>query len=247
MSLIVRIQTLLKRIKFLRNDPLFRRPRLWSNLELKKIAPHFRGSIINVSGWADEDKFGDAYCNYFVNAQKYIVSNLGGGLQKGIYRTLEDSVNIDLNIPLGKEHYQAYDCVFLHTVFEHVFNIFQAVKNACEMSRDSIIIIVPFVQAVHWERDNPNGYSDYWRFTPFCIEKLFQEYGFTTIYRNGLDIPGSSLYYLYVLSKHPENYSELLAPLKRIEELPLGSDIYTTARMKNMLKYLWFRQNDFIY
>lgn len=237
-----RLSVFLDRFRFLRaNEPVFRRARLWSNIEIARIAPRFKGRVINVSGWADEDKFGDVYRNYFKGADEYLVSNLGGGRQTGMERTLEDSLDIDLNAPLSERHFQAYDCVFTHTVFEHVFNIFQAAKNICDMSRDSIIFIVPFVQSVHYEE---GGYSDYWRMTPFCIERLFCEHGFKPVYRKGVDLPGSSIYYLYVLSKHPERHAGSFE-LSGFKDLPLGDDIYTARRIRRFLKYLWFRQDEF--
>ena len=107
-----RLRVFFNRLGFLKaNEPVFRRARLWSNIELAKIAPHFKGRVINVSGWADEDKFGDVYRNYFKGADEYLVSNLGGGRQTGMQITLEDSLDIDLNTPLPGGHFQAYDCV----------------------------------------------------------------------------------------------------------------------------------------
>lgn len=37
-------------------EGVFRRPRLWSNSELKKIAHLFEGWVVNVSAWKDLDK-----------------------------------------------------------------------------------------------------------------------------------------------------------------------------------------------
>ena len=71
-------------------DPKYRRARIWSNKELKKIAPKFSGDVINVSGWVDEDKEGKIYREYFVNANTYTISNLGGGAQKGKKLSIDD-------------------------------------------------------------------------------------------------------------------------------------------------------------
>ena len=87
-----RLKFFFKRLKSLRVEPEFRRARLWTNIELKKIAHNFTGTVINVSGWADEDKCGAVYRDYFVNAEEYFVSNLGGGAQEGMQKILPDSI-----------------------------------------------------------------------------------------------------------------------------------------------------------
>ncbi len=200
-------------------DPVFRRPRAWSNKELRKIAPYFTGSVINVSGWADEDKEGKTYRSYFTNATSYEISNYKGGKQIGKKRVLEDSIPLDLELQIPPELKKKYDCVFCHTVLEHIYNFQQAVENLCELSRDTIIVIVPFMQKIHI---NPDEYLDYWRFTPYALERLFGEKGFKVIYRSGTDYLNSSLYYLYVLSCTPEKWENILGHPKDISELPQG-------------------------
>ena len=53
----------------------FRKPRSWSNRELRLLGPHFEGSVINVSGKVDGDKEGGLYRTYFPSASEYYVSN----------------------------------------------------------------------------------------------------------------------------------------------------------------------------
>ena len=60
-------------MKFIDNK--FRKPRIRSNLELKKFSNNFNGKIINVSGWNDSDKVGSFYKNYFSNCEDYDISN----------------------------------------------------------------------------------------------------------------------------------------------------------------------------
>lgn len=122
-----------------------------------------------------------------------------------------------------------------HTVLEHVFDIFQSTENLCKMSRDVICLVVPFVQIVHTSSE----YSDYWRFAPFAIEKLFNAWGFKVIYRNGVDIPGTSIYYLYIFSKNPNRYAFLGKP-KELNTLPMGEDIYNKNRLRRYPKYFWY-------
>ncbi|OGP38581.1 MAG: hypothetical protein A2X93_04145 [Deltaproteobacteria bacterium GWC2_56_8] len=83
-----------------------------------------------------------------------------------------------------------------------------------------------------------------YQISSFCIERIFCEHGFKPVYRKGVDLPGSSIYYLYVLSKHPERHAGSFK-LSAFKELPLGEDIYTAGRIKRLLKYLWFRQDEF--
>ena len=45
-------------------DRKFRLPRIWSNNELKKFSDLFRGDIVNISAWRDEDKEGKQIRDY---------------------------------------------------------------------------------------------------------------------------------------------------------------------------------------
>lgn len=209
-----------------RYEPRFRRARIWSNIELKKIAPKFSGDIINISGWADEDKEGRTYKEYFTNARKYEVSNLGGGSQKGKKLNLKKSLNIDLNKPLDMKFYQKFDVVFTHTVLEHVFDIFTAVKNLCNLSSDVIITVVPFIQPVHTANDSKLKFLDYWRFTPHCLNTLFKKKGFSTIYISGTPLKYTSLYYIHVCSKNPEKWKKIFPDRINLNSLPNGSTFY---------------------
>ena len=50
--------------------------REWSNDELKKFAHLFKGDIVNVSAWKDEDKEEGFYRQYFDRAKSYKITNL---------------------------------------------------------------------------------------------------------------------------------------------------------------------------
>ena len=57
-------------------DSKFRKPRIWSNNELKKFSRFFYGKVLNVSGWQDKDKEGSSYYEkYFFNCKEYYISN----------------------------------------------------------------------------------------------------------------------------------------------------------------------------
>ena len=196
-------------IKTLRNlknkyfpEKKFRAARIWSNVELKKISKLFAGDIINVSGWKDEDKQGGVYREYFSNAASYTVSNFGG--ERG-YQGNE--IYIDLEAELPTELCAKYDVVFNHTTLEHVFNMQIAFKNLCEMSKDVVIIVVPFMQEMHFIE---NSFKDYWRFTPYAITSLFESNGMKTVYMAGDTSKDHSIYLLAVGSKHPQKWKDIV-------------------------------------
>lgn len=191
-------------------EPKFRRARVWSNRELRKLSHLFDGDVINVSGWADEDKEGGLYREYFSNARSYVVSNLGGGSQEGKSQRIDASLAIDLAEPLDPSYRDAFDLVFTHTVLEHVFEILTAVDNLCAMSRDAILTIVPFLQPIHGCRREKQQYADFWRFTPACLERLFEDRGFTTLYLAETTAVGASIYYFHLCSCQPDRWKSML-------------------------------------
>lgn len=160
----------MKRInyRFKKTDRRFRLPRIWSNQELYRVAHLFKGKVLNVSAGDDIDKQGRTYAQYFENAETYMISNFYPGLYRG-FRGRDNEILLDLEEELSEEMYKQYDVVFCHTVLEHTLNVFTAFKNICYLSRDVVIIIVPFAQIQH----DTDGYYDYWRFAPSLIRKLF--------------------------------------------------------------------------
>lgn len=151
--------------------------RIWSNIELKKIGHLFYGDVLNVSAGGNTDKEGNTYDSYFPNAKSYIISNYGIGTYKG-FSGLKNELNIDLEKNLKFEFIA--DVVFNHTVLEHVFDIHKAFENLCKLSRNVVILVIPFIQCQHETQD----FKDYWRMTPTCINKMFEKYGFKTIYQS---------------------------------------------------------------
>ncbi len=185
----------------------FRLPRKWSNRELKKIAHLFDGEIINVSGWDDRDKEGGFYCGYFSNAKAYYISNYQGkrGIEESGGKT---NFDIDLEATLPDYLINRFDVVFNHTTLEHVFNIFQSFKNLCLLSRDIVIVIVPFTQQVHISE----SFSDFWRFTPHAIRRLFNENNMDIIYLTFNNTHNSSNYIFAVGSRNPEKWRDKMPP-----------------------------------
>lgn len=229
-------------------EGVMRKPRLWSNKELKKIAHLFTGMIINVSGAQDSDKevksyfkylltkdvdCGNKYQQYFVNATKYYISNYYEDNRRGhLQNDAEDTKKIYINLdePIRDELKGKFDVVFNHTVLEHVFDIFTAFKNLCMMSKDIVIIIIPSVQMVH---DYNGAYKDYWRFTPFAIDELFKKNGMKVLYRSSNKPISGSVYYFYVASKSPEKWigTSIFSEKKANTPMNLGNSIYSFAQL----------------
>ncbi len=42
-------------------------------------------------------------------------------------------------------------------------------KNLCLMTKDILVLVVPFLQQMH------GHYGDYWRFTPLTIKRMFED------------------------------------------------------------------------
>ncbi|MBF0142331.1 MAG: hypothetical protein HQL57_08140 [Magnetococcales bacterium] len=157
-------------------------PRRFSNRELARFAPLFEGSVVNVSGWTDVDKEGGRYRDYFSAASDYRVTNFEPG-QKGM-QGMAGEIYLDLTRELPAELVGGFDVVFNHTTLEHIFECHQAFANLCRLSRDVVIVVVPYIQQVHG-----SGYSDYWRFTPHAMRKLYEANGLALRYcsANGAD------------------------------------------------------------
>ncbi|TBR13219.1 MAG: hypothetical protein EPO43_11425 [Rugosibacter sp.] len=178
------------------------RPRNWSNAELRKFAPFYDGAVINVSGWKDEDKTGGHYRDYFNAASAYTVSNYSGesgatGATGEIFLDLEGEVPEEL---MGR-----FQVAFNHTVLEHIYDIRKALANICRLSNDTVILVTPFLQQVHYAA---GSYGDYWRPTPMCLERLLEEQGFTVTYQSCNDTEWYIVYVVTVATRHPDKYPQ---------------------------------------
>ena len=181
-------------------DRVFRLPRVWSNRELMKFAKLFNGDIANISGWTDVDKEGSHYKDYFSNASSYTITNYKEEARG--FQGNENEVFLDLTAELPKELINKFDVVFNHTVLEHIYEVNQAVKNLCSMTKDIAIVVVPFLQEMHAH------YGDYWRFTPLAMKNLFNENGMKMIYCTFNSHPNSSVYLFCIASKHESKWDK---------------------------------------
>jgi SAM-dependent methyltransferase len=183
-------------------DRKFRLPRIWSNRELGRFAPLFSGDVINVSGWNDLDKEGRRYRDYFINARTYTLSNYTAEARG--FQGLEEEIFLDLEKELPGDLAHKFDVVFNHTVLEHVFDFQMALKNLCRMTRDILILCVPFLQQMH----ATSTYGDYWRFTPLAMRKLLEDNGMLLLYSSFNSHRKASVYIFLIATKQPEKWSE---------------------------------------
>lgn len=183
-------------------DRKFRLPRLWSNAELKKFAHLFTGDIVNVSAWQDSDKNGKRYKDYFVNCKSYSITNYKSEARG--FQGTENEIFLDLTAELDENLKKKFDVVFNHTCLEHIFAVDTAFKNLCEMSSDIVITVVPFLQQMHAD------YGDFWRFTPTCIQKLFEKNHMTVLYSTFNSNVDASVYIFTIASHKPEKWAGLI-------------------------------------
>lgn len=183
-------------------DKRFRKARIWSNVELRKIAHHFCGDVINVSGRRDSDKQGDLYRNYFSNAKSYSITNYGAELSKDS----SSEINLDLTKSIPAEYRRKYDVVFNHTTFEHIYEVRKAFNNLCELSRDIVIVIVPFSQVYHRSDD----FDDYWRFTPSAINMMFAESNMRVLFSKSNNDRNCAIYTMFVATRNYDKWKNVI-------------------------------------
>lgn len=202
------LKPLLSRLGLRRSfhDKAFRAPRLWSNRELAKFAPLFPGDVVNVSAWEDKDKDGRLYRDYFSAAASYSITNFG--TDQGVLQGSANELFLDLEQPLSADLVGRFDLVFNHTTLEHVYDFRTAFANMCALSRDAVIIVVPWLQPLH------SNYGDYWRFSPQAIARLFAEQGLSVCHLAWNTDPQSSVYVFAVAVRDPGRWGGRLgAPI----------------------------------
>ena len=188
---------LLRRLRGLRNFPPARAARVWSNREIALIAPRITGDVVNVSAWEDRDKEGRQYRDYFSAAASYETTNHEGWRGEGVCANHV----LDLQDPAPDELVERYDLVFNHTTLEHIFDIHQAFRTMASMSRDAMLVIVPFMQHLHGPED-----GDFWRPSPYAMRRLHQNAGLKVI-REAAGPKGAKVRYLsYFSSKNPDRW-----------------------------------------
>jgi hypothetical protein len=176
--------------------------RSWSNHEIEKFAPLFKGKVVNVSAWQDKDKEGRHYKDYFTQAEEYWLTNFEADA-RGWQGNLEKEMFLDLEKDLPAELASKFDVVFNHTTLEHVFDVFKAMENLCRLSNDIVMLVVPFMQEQHGE------YGDYWRFTPLCLKRLFKRNGFHLLYINNNEHAKGAVYVFAIASSRQDAWTQI--------------------------------------
>ena len=155
---------------------------------------------MNVSAWTDIDKEGKHYRDYFPNAKTYTLTN--NKAEASGFQGYENEICLDFEKPLPKDLVQRFDVVFNHTVFERIYDVNAAFSNLCRMSRDIVILVVPFLQPMH------GVYGDYWRFTPLTIKRMFEENGMSLLHLKFNNHKGASVYIFAIAAKNTSKWAD---------------------------------------
>jgi hypothetical protein len=173
--------------------------RCWSNEELQKIAHLSTGDIVNVSSGENIDKEGSTYDQYFPNNNNFSLTNYAPSAFRG-FEGRDNEYLVDLAQELLPELEGRFDVALNHTVIEHVFDVLLAFRNLCRLSKDVVIVVVPFAQVQH---DSP-GYDDYWRLCQAGLRYLFRENDMEVICEACNADVNAAGYLLFVGSRYPE-------------------------------------------
>jgi hypothetical protein len=206
----------------------FRNVRFWSNWELRRLAPIFPGEVVNVSAWDDRDKEGGRYADYFTQKTGYYTTNIAG--ERGA-QGRENEFHLDLTEDVPPELRRRFDVALNHTTMEHIFDVRKAFASLCELSRDVVIVVVPFAQVQH----ECESYLDYWRLTPTCLRYLLEENGLTPIYESESPHPHAAVYLLMVGSRQPRRWE---GKLPRYEPLTEAGRWIGAPRVRTFLRRL---------
>ncbi len=181
---------------------IFDIPRTWSNYELRKFSSLFHGSVVNVSGWLDQDKEGTVYRQYFSRASAYTITNYKSEARG--FQGKEGEIFLDLTEDLPENLVGKFDVVFNHTVLEHIYEVQKAFSNLCLLSKEVVILVVPFLQKMHAD------YGDYWRFTPLALKRMFEDNGMNLHYCSFNSHPFASVYIFAIGLKKGSKYAEVI-------------------------------------
>lgn len=192
-------------------DRKFRLARNWSNQELRRIAPLCLGDVVNVSAADDLDKEGSTYQEYFRNAASYWITNYAPGAYRG-FKARQNELLVDLTVELPAELVGRFDVVFNHTTLEHIYDFQTAFKNLCTMTRDLLIIVVPFAQVQH----EGDGYQDYWRFAPTGLRALFEANSMSVVYESASPYSDCAIYIFFAGSRVPGQWHNKLPALQQL-------------------------------
>ena len=81
-----------------------------------------------------------------------------------------------------------------------MMTVSQAFASLCALSKDVVIVVVPFSQVQHESDD----WKDYWRFTPSCLRRLYEANGLTVVYESHSPSKDAAVYLLSVGARNAE-------------------------------------------
>lgn len=206
-----------------RNHPQLN-PRRWSNDELRRYAPWFKGKVVNVSAWRDADKGGGYYRDYFTGADQYVLTNYWGSAKNN--DGAGEAIFFDVTAPVPDSLYQQFDVAFAHTVLEHIYDVPVAVRNIAALTKDIMILVVPFIQDEHYTE---NIFGDYWRMTPLGLYRTVEDAGMKLLYLSANDTPWYPVYLFGIASKQPNKWAGRFPPLDWRRRLARDVFVYPKA------------------
>jgi len=173
------------------------------------------------------------YKDYFKNSENYYITNWIAEA-RGLQEDIENQIFLDLEKDLDKNLENNFDVVFNHTTLEHIYNFNKAFKNLCKMSKNVVILVVPFMQEQHFN----SHMKDYWRFTPLAIKNLFEENNYKLSYINFNDWANESVYIFAIGTKNESNFDWIINDkenkIKMINETSIGKKIITNGILLTM-------------
>jgi len=86
-------------------------------------------------------------------------------------------------------------------VLEHVYECRTAFANLCRLSRDLVIVVVPFLQPYH------GSYGDFWRFTPLALQRMYADNGLELLTCTFNEQWVTSVYLFAIGSRQPARWA----------------------------------------
>lgn len=169
---------------------------------LKKIAPSFYGSILDIGCGSKP------YENLFVNAKKYI----GLDIEVSGHDHASSKVDIFYNGDVLPFDDESFDNIVCFEVLEHVFNFDQLVKEMHRVLRPGgkLLITVPFAFPEH---ETP---YDFFRYTSFGLKKLFETNNFvlnSSIKSTSFFLSIAQLFNIYIFQIFESSFLKIIVQL----------------------------------
>jgi len=110
---------------------------------------------------------------------------------------------------------EKYDVCFNHTTLEHIYDVRKAFSSICRMSKDIVLVVVPFCQIQH----ETDSYADYWRFSPSCMRRMFEENEMQVVFESASPYRNAGIYLVFVGAKDGKRWANVLPKYLPIREV----------------------------